>query len=64
LGVALYKQDKKGNKQRRAQFKTSKRSFKAQGNDGEALVAQQLWGMVFWGCSEKIVIIIHCVYQY
>jgi len=60
LGIALYKQDKKGNKQQAiANLKRATELFKAQGDDEEALVAGQLWGMVFWGYSEKIVEIIN-----
>jgi len=60
LGVALYKQDKKGNKQQAiANLKRAEELFKAQGNDEEALLAGQLLGMVFWGYSEKIVGIIN-----
>ena len=60
LGVALYKQDKKGNKQQAiANLKRAEELFKAQGNDEEDLLAGQLLGMVFWGYSEKIVGIIN-----
>lgn len=54
LGLALIVQDKTKNKEQAMEhLKQAEALFKAQGYDGEAMEAAQLYGVVYWGMLGK-----------